>query len=115
MSKKLNSIQTAIKFIEAVRSGEGWAELCQQTWLKETSDNFKRAHMVNAEPYILKGKVVLVEQINSGENAVVLKLKIGEKIVGVKVVREIAPFKPSKNGTWGVNPKSIAVLSSSVK
>lgn len=82
----------------------GMHELCQETWKVANSV----AVLKKLLPKKIKSfKIVDIEE--STECVYDAKVYINgvNKAVGIRMICETEPFKPSKKGVWGVNPLSI--------
>ena len=91
------------------RKWEKMADLCQLSWLKSE---------VNTAGFFIKNQydffsVLSWKIINENKNAkclhkytAELNTQLGERIMIANIICEIAPFKPSLDGKWGINPIS---------
>ena len=114
--KFVDAIETVKKFMNAWKDSN-WPEMfkyTQKTWRSKENNNSELLKNWFYLKDLLTFKILRINQISLSCVDVLLgigymfgNLKLKETKVRARVICETEPYKPSKDGTWGVNPISI--------
>jgi len=104
-----------IRYVLAWRARD-WASMadqCQMTWRSVTifPPDYLRARWAAFEliDYKIQGGVILTPTSHDLQLMIRYKYRKGDAVKRMlaRVIREAAPYRPSEQGTWGVNPISL--------
>jgi len=111
----MNAMETLKKFMKAWKDRD-WSEMfkyTQKTWQSKEGNNPPLLMDWLGPRKLTKTEIIGVNKIS--DSCVDVTLKIGylfisnlkEVKIKARIICEIEPYKPSKDGEWGVNPVSI--------
>lgn len=103
------------KFLKAWQDEdyESMKDLLQKTWtskqedITENTKDLLKSHPVN------KYEIQDIRYNNKANDVLDLeifadaKIKVSDKDISIRLVKEKAPYKPSEDGQWGINPISV--------
>ena len=112
----MDAIDTLTNFMNAWKANN-WSEMLkntQKTWRSKENNNSELLKSWFSLKDLLTFKVLKINQISLSCVDILLGIsyifgdsKIKETKIRARVICETEPYKPSKDGTWGVNPVSI--------
>lgn len=111
----MDAIETVKKFMEAWKARD-WSEMfrhTQKTWQSKGGNNPPMLMGWFGQKKITKNKIVDVYEISDCCVDITLKINylfisnLRKVKIKARVICETEPYKPSKDGTWGVNPSGI--------
>ena len=112
----MDAIDVLKNFMNAWKDSN-WSDMLentQKTWRSKETNNSELLKNWFYLKDLLTFKVLKINQISESCVDVLLGIsymfgdsKIKETKIRDRVICEIEPYKPSKDGTWGVNPVSI--------
>ncbi|MBA7539487.1 hypothetical protein ES705_31766 [subsurface metagenome] len=113
---KMDAIETVKKFMKAWKNSN-WSEMrkcTQKTWRSKENNNSEMLKDWFYLKDLLTFKILKINQISESCVDVLLGIsylfgdsKIKETNIRARVICETEPYKPSKEGEWGVNPIGI--------
>ena len=107
--------KVAIKFLHDWKSGkvEDMLDSCQLTWLENTPFHplqFMKERFIDALPmqsYVIKNIEAKTDCCVDVTVMINYRVKMNRKrLIVMRLIKELAPFEPSVDGEWGVNPIS---------
>lgn len=112
----MDAIATLTKFMKAWKDSN-WSEMLkytQKTWRSKENNNSEMLKDWFYLKDLLTFKILKINQISESCMDVLLSIRyvfgdseLKETKIRARVICETEPYKPSKDGTWGVNPVGI--------
>ena len=111
----MDAMETVKKFMKAWRDRD-WSEMfryTQKTWQSKGGNNPPSLMDWFGPKKLTKTKIIDVYEISDCCVDITLKISylfisnLKETKIKARVICETEPYKPSKDGEWGVNPVSI--------
>ncbi len=107
MKPESESLECLKSFLDAliVKNEESVNANTQLTWLYR----FPNMSIMEIMPTIKNYEIISESKVQNGDYNYVVNIN-SDLVTTVKVIREVAPYKPDpsgENGQWGVNPSSI--------
>ncbi len=112
----MDAIDTLTKFMNAWKDSN-WSEMlenAQKTWRSKENNNSELLKSWFYLKDLTTFKILKTEKISDTCVDVTLRISylfyisnLKEIKIKARVICETEPYKPSKDGTWGVNPVSI--------
>ncbi|MBA7574161.1 hypothetical protein ES695_08255 [Candidatus Atribacteria bacterium 1244-E10-H5-B2] len=111
----MDAMETVKKFMKAWRNRD-WSEMfryTQKTWQSKGGNNPPSLMDWFGPKKLTKTKIIDVYEISDCCVDITLKISylfisnLKEAKIRARVICETEPYKPNKDGTWGINPLSI--------
>ncbi|MBA7569466.1 hypothetical protein ES708_11205 [subsurface metagenome] len=112
----MDAVETIKNFMNAWKDSN-WSEMLkytQKTWRNKENNNSEMLKDWFYLKDLLTFKILKINQISESCMDVLLSIryvfgdsKLKETKIRARVICETEPYKPSKDGTWGVNPVGI--------
>lgn len=111
MNNKRTSREIIELWLEYLKQGKwsSMADLCQISWFKDYRDTAAIFIKNQYDFFAISSYKIIDENKNAQclhKYTVEIDTQLGKRIMIANVICEIAPFKPSLDGKWGVNPIS---------
>ncbi len=107
MSVEVQARKTLSNFFEAWQAGhvKTMLEHCQLTWRATTKDAVSNLESLLHSVSITKFRILSTEKVSDFLIDCVVEVN-DTKRASIRIVKELAPYKPSETGQWGINPIS---------